>query len=164
MPGHDAAVELQDLGLQGPQLTAESNKAHAGQFRELVVVCIGDDFQQMLNTPAPDRGDDPELGKIGADRVDDGRLLADEQMACTMKTAMPGSPAGYGYHWWAVPALARRPQQRCLLGERRLWPVHLTLSNVCRSFVPIVGFLWNVANTCGLWTARISVAGGHRCD
>src|SRR6516162_9512540 len=77
MPGHDAAVELQDLGLQGPQLTAESNKAHAGQFRELVVVCIGDDFQQMLDTPAPDRGDDPELDKIGADRVDDGRLLAD---------------------------------------------------------------------------------------
>jgi hypothetical protein len=48
-----------------------------------VVVCIGDDFQQVLDAPAPDRGDDPELGKIGADRVDDGRLLADEEMART---------------------------------------------------------------------------------
>ena len=52
--------------------------AHPGQFRKPVVVCIGDDFQQVLDAPAPDRGDDPELGKIGADRVDDGRLLADQ--------------------------------------------------------------------------------------
>ena len=28
---------------------------------------IGDDFQQLLDTPAPDGGDNPELGKVGAD-------------------------------------------------------------------------------------------------
>jgi hypothetical protein len=36
------------------------------------------DFQQALDAPASDRGDDPELGKVGADRVDDSRLLADQ--------------------------------------------------------------------------------------
>src|SRR4029077_17002975 len=85
MPGHDAAVELQYLGLQCPQLTAESGKTHAGYLREPVVGCIGGDFQQVLDAPAPDGGDDPELGKIGADRVDDGSLLADEETPRPMK-------------------------------------------------------------------------------
>jgi hypothetical protein len=30
---------------------------------------------------APDGGADPELGKIRAERIDDGSLLADEEMA-----------------------------------------------------------------------------------
>jgi hypothetical protein len=67
MPGDDASVELQDLGLQCPQLTAESRKTRAGHLREPAVSCISDDFQQLLDTPAPDGGDNPELGKIGAD-------------------------------------------------------------------------------------------------
>jgi hypothetical protein len=67
MPGQDASVELQYLGFQCPQLTAESSKAHAGYLLEPVVGCIGDDFQQVLDTPAPNRGNDPELGKIGTD-------------------------------------------------------------------------------------------------
>jgi hypothetical protein len=62
MLGDDAAVELQDLSLQCPQLTAESRKTSAGHLREPPVSCIGDDFQQLLDTPAPDRGDNPELG------------------------------------------------------------------------------------------------------
>src|SRR6185369_12095476 len=47
--------------------------------------CVGDDFQQLLDAPAPDGGEDTELGKIRADRIDDGGLLADEQMARSMK-------------------------------------------------------------------------------
>ena len=62
MPGHAASVELQYLGLQCPQLTAESSKTCAGHLGEPVVGWIGDDFQQLLDTPAPDRGDNPELG------------------------------------------------------------------------------------------------------
>jgi hypothetical protein len=57
MPGDDASVELQDLSLQCPQLTAESSKTRTGDLGEPVVGCIGDDFQQLLDTPAPDRGD-----------------------------------------------------------------------------------------------------------
>jgi hypothetical protein len=53
MPGDDAVVELQNLDLQYSQLTAESSKARACRFREPAVVCISDDFQQLLDTPAP---------------------------------------------------------------------------------------------------------------
>ncbi len=67
MPGDDASVELQDLCLQCPQLTAESRKTRTGHLWEPPVSCIGDDFQQLLDTPAPDRGNNPELSKIGAD-------------------------------------------------------------------------------------------------
>lgn len=66
MPGDEASVELQDLGLQCPQLTAESSKTRTGHLGEPVVGPVGDDLQQLL-TPAPDRGDNPELGEIGAD-------------------------------------------------------------------------------------------------
>src|ERR1700751_2310489 len=85
MPGDDAPVELQDLNLQCSQLTAESSKARAGRFREPAIGCISDDFQQLLDAPAPDGGDDTQLGKIRADRVDDGCLLANEEMARSMK-------------------------------------------------------------------------------
>ena len=67
MPRHDASIELQYLGLQCPQLTAESSKTRTGHFREPPVGSIGDDLQKLLDAPAPDRSDDPELGKIGAD-------------------------------------------------------------------------------------------------
>src|SRR4029434_4823546 len=85
MPGDDASVELQDLGLQCPQLTAESSKTRAGHIREPAVGSIGNDLQQMLDTPAPNRSNDPELGQIGADWVDDGSLLANEEMARSME-------------------------------------------------------------------------------
>jgi len=67
MPGDDTSVELKDLDLQGPQLAAESRKTRAGRLWEPAISCIGHDFQQLLDTPAPDGGDNPELGKIGAD-------------------------------------------------------------------------------------------------
>jgi len=35
----------------------------------------------LLDTIASDRRDDPELGKMGADRIDHSCLLSDEQMA-----------------------------------------------------------------------------------
>jgi hypothetical protein len=81
MPGDDASVEFQYLGLQYAQLAAESSKTRASQLWEPAVGCISDDFQQLFDTPAPDGGDNPELGKICADRINDGSLLADEEMA-----------------------------------------------------------------------------------
>jgi hypothetical protein len=53
MPGDDAAVELQYLSLQCPQLNAESSKTRTGHFREPTVGCIGDDFQKLLYTLRP---------------------------------------------------------------------------------------------------------------
>ena len=69
MPGDDASVELQDLGLHCSQLTAESSKTRAGHIRQPAVGWIGNDFQQVLDTPAPEGSNDPELGQIGADEV-----------------------------------------------------------------------------------------------
>jgi hypothetical protein len=43
--------------------------------------CIGDDIEQLLDTLASNRRNDPKLGKMRADRVDHGGLLADEEMA-----------------------------------------------------------------------------------
>jgi hypothetical protein len=60
MPGDDASVELQDLGFQCTQLTAESGKTRAGHLGKPMVGCIGDDFQQLLDTLSPDR-DDPDF-------------------------------------------------------------------------------------------------------
>ena len=68
MPDHDASVELQDLSLQCSQLTAESRKTRTGHFREPAVGCIRDDLKQLLDAPAPDRGHDTELGKVGSPR------------------------------------------------------------------------------------------------
>ena len=81
MPGNDASVELQYLGLQHAQLAAESSKARAGHLWEPAVSCIGSHFQQLLDTLASDGGDNPELGKVPADRINDGSLLTDEEMA-----------------------------------------------------------------------------------
>ena len=49
------------------QLGAKSGNARARYFGEPSVICIGDHFEQCLDTAAPDRRHDPELGKIGAD-------------------------------------------------------------------------------------------------
>jgi hypothetical protein len=46
---------------------------------------ISNDFEQLLDTSAPNRRDDPELGQIRADRIDGGGLLADQEMALAMK-------------------------------------------------------------------------------
>ncbi|MGY4236456.1 hypothetical protein ACVIIW_005403 [Bradyrhizobium sp. USDA 4449] len=46
---------------------AKSSKAHPGGLRNPVFGVVGGDFQQLLDTPASDGSDDPELGKMGAD-------------------------------------------------------------------------------------------------
>jgi hypothetical protein len=42
------------------------------------------DLEKLLNTSASNRGDNPEFGKVSSDRIDNGRLLPDEQMACAL--------------------------------------------------------------------------------
>jgi hypothetical protein len=66
MPGHDASIELQYLGLQCPQLIAESSKTRTGHFREAVIGCVANEAEQLLDTPATG-GYGSKLGKIGAD-------------------------------------------------------------------------------------------------
>jgi hypothetical protein len=49
------------------------------------VTWIGDDPEQFLDAVASDWRDDPELSKMGTDRIDHRGLLADEEMARAME-------------------------------------------------------------------------------
>src|SRR5205807_3790500 len=85
VPGHDQPVELQDLGLQHPQVGAESDETRPRNLGYAFVTGIGDNIEQCLDPIASDRRDDAELGKMGTDRIDHCSLLADEQVACAMQ-------------------------------------------------------------------------------
>jgi hypothetical protein len=52
------------------QLGAERRDTHARNLRQPFVFWIGDDPEQLLDTIAPNRRDNPELCKMGADRID----------------------------------------------------------------------------------------------
>src|SRR5258707_11366271 len=83
--GHDHPIELQDLLLDPAQLSSECQETRTGHFRNSLVVWIGDDIEQLLDTVTPDRRNDPELGKMGPDCIDHRGLLTDEQMAGAME-------------------------------------------------------------------------------
>jgi hypothetical protein len=57
------------MRLQYPQLGAESDDARARNIGQPLVICIGGNTKQLLDTMAPDRRDDPELGKVSADAL-----------------------------------------------------------------------------------------------
>src|SRR5260370_28111728 len=71
--------------LEAAQLRPKSGETCADYLGNALVTWIGDDFEKFLDTIASDRGDNPELAKMGADRIDHCGLLADEQMARTVK-------------------------------------------------------------------------------
>jgi hypothetical protein len=66
-------------------LGAEGGDTGAGKLRNASVTSIRDDRKQLLNTLASYRRYDPELGQMGADRVDHRGLLADEELAGAMQ-------------------------------------------------------------------------------
>ena len=101
VPGPDQLVELQDPLLDHPQLRPKSGQTCA----ELRNRChwIGDDIEQFLDTVTPNRRNDPELGKMGPDRIDHRGLLTDEQMARTVKQQAALLLRGLG---WYEPMLA----------------------------------------------------------
>src|SRR5262249_57816293 len=67
------------------QLTSDCCETRASYSRNAFVSWIGDRVEQLLNTAAPNRRDDPELGKMSPDRIDHRSLLTDEQMARAVK-------------------------------------------------------------------------------
>src|SRR6267378_3564801 len=85
VPGHDQPIELQDLLLEAKQLSAERGKARASNLRHPSVARVGNNMQQFRDSFTPDRRDDTELGEVRADRINHRSLLANEQMACTVK-------------------------------------------------------------------------------
>src|SRR5260370_40787202 len=71
--------------LEPAQLRSKSGETCADYLGNALVTWIGDDFEKFLDTIASDRGDNPELAKMGADPIDHRGLLADEQMARTVR-------------------------------------------------------------------------------
>src|SRR4029077_17132182 len=64
VPGPDQPVELQDMLLDALQLIPECRKTRTSYVRNSLVVRIGDDTEQFLDTVTTDRRNDPELGKM----------------------------------------------------------------------------------------------------
>ena len=85
MPGHDVAIELQDLRLERTQLRAKGGNTLACDLWHACVIGISDDMEQLFDTVSANRRDDAELGKVGADRIDHCSLLAHEEMARAME-------------------------------------------------------------------------------
>src|SRR5258705_5091759 len=85
VPGNDHPIELQKLLLEAEQLSAERGKASTGNVRHPFVVRVGNNMQQFRDPFAPDRRDNAELGEVCPDRIDYRGLLADEQIAGSMK-------------------------------------------------------------------------------
>src|SRR5277367_3472998 len=82
--------------------------------------------RQLLDTIAPNRREDPELGKVRADRIDDGSLLTDEEMPGAMKrqTALLFGRLGWHEpHVWPGHRLANRFR----VGGIVLLPLHIGL-------------------------------------
>jgi hypothetical protein len=68
------------MWLNSTVFAAVSAIPNRAQQRAAAGALIGG-HEQFLDTIASDRRDDPELGKMGADRIDHSCLPADEQMA-----------------------------------------------------------------------------------
>jgi hypothetical protein len=79
-------------------LGPEGSHAGPGYLWQPSVVGIGDDFERLRDTTAPDRRDDPELGQVRTNGIDDGRLLANEQMPRAMKCQTALLLGGLGRH------------------------------------------------------------------
>jgi len=85
VPGYNHTIEAQNLLLKPAQLSPKCCETRTGYRRNSLVTWIGDDIEQFLDTFAPNRCDDPELGKMGPDHIDHSSLLTDEQMARAME-------------------------------------------------------------------------------
>ena len=85
VPGHDHSIELQNLLLDAEQLIAERGKTRTGNLWHPFFTRVGHNMQQFRDTFAPDRRDNAELGKVRSDRINHRGLLADEQMAGSVK-------------------------------------------------------------------------------
>jgi hypothetical protein len=62
VPGHDLPVKLEDLGFQHV-LDPESSETGARYLGQPPITCIGDHSEQVLDTAAPNPGDDTKLGR-----------------------------------------------------------------------------------------------------
>jgi hypothetical protein len=67
------------------QLGAERGETCSSDLRHSFVVEIGNNPEQFFDALAANWRDDPKLGKMGTDRIDHCRLLANEQVTGAME-------------------------------------------------------------------------------
>src|SRR6266700_994717 len=127
VPGHDQPIELQDLLLEAEQLSAERGKARASNLRHPFVARVGNNMQQFRDSFTPYRRDDTELGEVRADRINHRSLLANEQMAYSVKRQPCRSSAASRRALHKLAALIARygrvPEVRVTNSETRHRPL-----------------------------------------
>jgi len=70
MPGKDASISFQDLTSYEIELRRQRHETVAGFGRDTLVLALSNQRQQLVDTVAPDTGDNTELGEVSANRVD----------------------------------------------------------------------------------------------
>jgi hypothetical protein len=81
---HNPLLNRTNRRLQSLKLCRQYNKACASIVRQILIVFIGDDRQQLFDAFTPLRSDDPELGQVGPHGVDQLCALLHQQIAGTM--------------------------------------------------------------------------------
>ena len=80
MPSPDHAVELQNLRFNPMELIAKRRQTGTGNLWNLLVLRIGDDIKQLLNTLTADRRNDAKLSAMSPDCIDHRGLLSNKQV------------------------------------------------------------------------------------
>ena len=80
MPSPDQAVELQNLRFNPMELLAKRRQTGTGNLWNLLVLRIGDDIKQLLNTLTTDWRNDAKLSAMGPDCIDHRGLLSNKQV------------------------------------------------------------------------------------
>src|SRR6516162_9001107 len=114
------------LAFQGLQLGAESGNTCPCNLGQSFVAFISDDLQQLFDTMASDRCDNPKLGKMGANGIDHRGLLADEQVPGTVQRQAALLPWRFGRHEPHVRP-ADRLTDRLGISGIVLMPLHIGL-------------------------------------
>src|SRR6516225_1443683 len=85
MPSPDHAVELQNLRFNPMELIAKRRQTGTGNLWNLLVLRIGDDIKQLLNTLTADRRNDAKLSAMSPDCIDHRGLLSNKQVPRAME-------------------------------------------------------------------------------
>jgi len=93
MPGQQAPLEGVDLNGDRAQLISQGQQARLDELRNVADLLSADLLDELGRAMGALRGDDPELGAVAADGVDQHGPLAHQKLACPVKHqhALPAS-------------------------------------------------------------------------
>jgi hypothetical protein len=75
VPGHDLAIEFEDLGLQYLKLGAKGGNAPTRHIGQALVTAISNDIEQTFDTLAANGRNHPEFGEMSTDSINHRGLL-----------------------------------------------------------------------------------------